>query len=141
MTALFPNMSVYFKEKPDLFRIYAKKGFKIILIFGSLFAFFIGLFSNEIIDIFFDNRYNPSKIILVYLSWNLILFSIFNFIGSLLGASDNQKTLSILSFFYALVNSIILWIFSKYGAISLSIGFVISAIINLTYHWIIMSKN
>ena len=65
------------------------------------------------------------------------MFGIFCKIGTVLNSFDKQKILAILSIIYGVLCLSVFFYGSRFGAIGLAWAFVISAYINMTYHWVV----
>ncbi len=141
MSVLFPHLSKLFTEDKKKYQTQVKSIFSLITIAGIVLAFAVALFRNEVVFLIYGEEYRQTGYVMAYQCWYLVFFALFCFIGTILGSSDKQKLLSILSVFYALVSTPIIWIGSKYGAEALSVSFIIASIINMIYHWIVLQKN
>jgi O-antigen/teichoic acid export membrane protein len=115
LVALFPNQAKEFVRNQQRFTTKA-----------SLMLYFISVASTGNV--------------LTLQCWYMILFSMFGFIGNTLGAADKQKWIASLSIFYACVNAPLLWYCSKNGAIGLSYGYIVGALLNMTYHIYYLQK-
>ena len=140
LSAIYPNLSKLFELDKTKYINKIRIGFNLIAFIGLLGGFVITLFGNEIVYILFGNEYANTGKVMAYQVWYLVFFSFFGFIGGILSSSDKQKELSILSIFYAAVSVPFLWYGSMYGAIGLSIAFIIASCINLSYHWYFMNR-
>jgi O-antigen/teichoic acid export membrane protein len=140
MTAVFPNLTkLYTKDRLNYINK-IRSGFKLLIYFGVLGAVIITLFKYEIVELVYGKLYFNTALVLTYQVWFMVTFSIFNFIGTILSSSDNQKLLTYLSIVYAIISVTILWLGSFYGAEYISLSFLIASFINLTYHWYFMEK-
>ena len=140
LTAIFPMLSRIAIHDPIKFKIRIKSLLNITILFGVWASFCFALFSRDLISLLYGEAYiNTSKIILTQ-CWFTLMFAIFCIIGTVLSAFDKQRLLAILSMIYTLISFPIFYFGSKFGAIGLSISFVIAAFINMTYHWIYFIK-
>tara|TARA_E500000331_G_scaffold123539_1_gene121042 strand:+ start:7678 stop:9099 length:1422 start_codon:yes stop_codon:yes gene_type:complete len=140
LTAFFPTLSKLYTNDFSKYKRDVIKALKLIFLLGIVAATFFSLFKVEIVLLIFGIEYKDASNVLAYQVWFMLFFSIFNFIGSILSSSDNNWLLTFLSLAYCVVSVTILWFSSFYGAEMLSIGFLVSAIINLFYHWFFMEK-
>lgn len=140
MTAMFPNLAKLYSNDRLNYINKIRSGFKLLIYFGVLGAVIITLFKYEIVELVYGKKYLNTALVLTYQVWFMVTFAIFNFIGSILSSSDNQKLLSYLSIMYAIVSVSILWFGSFHGAEYISLSFLIASFINLTYHWYFMEK-
>jgi O-antigen/teichoic acid export membrane protein len=141
MTAIFPDLSRLFITDKSTYIKIIRNGFQLLIYFGTFSAILVTLFRHEIVILVYGEKYLSTALVLTYQVWFMVVFSIFNFIGSILSSSDNQKVLSYLSILYAIVSVSILWFGSMRGAEFISLSFLLSSLINLTYHWYFMEKS
>jgi O-antigen/teichoic acid export membrane protein len=141
MTAIFPNLSKLYHIDKDSYIKTIRSGFQFLIYFGVFGAIIITLFRNEIVNLVYGEKYANTALVLTYQVWFMVAFAIFNFIGSILSSSDEQKLLSYLSIMYAIVSVSILWFGSFHGAEYISLSFLLASFINLTYHWYFMEKS
>lgn len=135
MVALFPNLSKDAFSNPSLFLD------KIIKILTTMFPLavyiccLIALFRNEIVYILFGDAYKSTGVVMSTQCWYIVMNFLFCLFGNVWAATKHDKLLSILSIVYACVNTPILWYTSRYGATIMSCGYIIGAVINMTYHY------
>lgn len=110
------------------------------LLFGGYCCMSIAFFCCEFVTFLYGENYLGAADVMVYQCWYLVYNAIFCLIGYSLAAMKRDKGLAILSLCFALVNTPIFWILSHYGALPLSYGFVLGAIINMIYHIIYLNK-
>lgn len=134
LNSLFPNLAKYYETDYVKFLKLIKIAFVTIFLFGILGAFFISVFRSEVVELLYGSTYAKSSDVIAIQCWFTVLFGIFCLIGTILSAVRKQVLLSKLSFVYAAVSVPCLLVGAKYGAVGLSIGFVISGVINMTYH-------
>ena len=139
-SAYFPNQSQLFATDREKFASQTKKILLLVALFVSISAFGVSLFRYEIVDILYGQQYIGAVDVMAYQSWYMALYALFCLNGNTLGAADSQKKLAICSIVYAVLSTPILYYSSKFGAIGLSIGFIITSFINLLYIYPIMMK-
>ncbi|WP_396186345.1 oligosaccharide flippase family protein [Flavobacterium sp.] len=140
MTALFPNLSKLYYENKESYKDKIKTALFAIAVLGVFGAVTVSFFRSEIVSLLYGNAYQSTGLVMAYQCWFIIAFAFFCFFGSIFSSADKQKLLSYLSIAYAIVSVPILWIGSKYGAEYLSLAFIITAVINMSYHWYFMQK-
>jgi O-antigen/teichoic acid export membrane protein len=140
MTALFPNLSKLYHIDKEVYKAKIKKALTAIAILGVFGAITVSLFSTEIVSIIYGKSYRNTGLVMTYQCWFTIAFAFFCFFGSIFSSADKQKLLSYMSIAYATVSVPILWKGSHYGAEYLSLAFIITAMINMSYHWYFMQK-
>jgi O-antigen/teichoic acid export membrane protein len=140
MTALFPNLSKLYLLNKESYKEKIQTALFAIALLGVLGAITVSFFRSEIVTILYGKAYQNTGLVLTYQCWFIISFAFFCFFGSVFSSSDKQKLLSYLSISYALVSVPILWVGSHYGAEYLSLAFIITAVINMSYHWYFMQK-
>lgn len=140
LVALFPNQAKEYVRNRKRFTSKASQMLLFISIVGTIACLIISLFKDEVVLLLFGESYSSTGDVLTLQCWYMILFSIFGFIGNTLGAADKQKWIASLSIFYACVNAPLLWFSSKFGATGLSYGYLIGALLNMTYHIYYLQK-
>lgn len=140
MNALFPNLSKLYLIDKVSYKEKIKTALFAIALLGVFGAITVSFFRFEIVTLLYGKAYLNAGLVLAYQCWFIIAFAFFCFFGSVFSSSDKQKLLSILSIVYAIVSVPILWIGSFYGAEYLSLAFIITAVINMSYHWYFMQK-
>jgi len=140
MTALFPDLSKLYLSDKEAYKEKIKTALFAIALLGVFGAITVSFFRSEIVFLLYGKAYQNTGLVMAYQCWFIIAFAFFCFFGSVFSSSDKQKLLSILSIAYAVVSVPILWVGSYYGAEYLSLAFIISAVINMSYHWYFMQK-
>lgn len=140
LVALFPNQAKEFVKNQQRFTNKASLMMYFICIVGTIACLVISMFKSEVVLLLYGESYANTGEVLALQCWYMVLFSVFGFIGNTLGAADKQKWIAILSIFYACINAPLLWYCSKFGATGLSYGYLIGAVLNLTYHIYYLQK-
>ena len=135
MTAIFPNQAQLYARNKRNFGLLSKKILLFLVVIGCFLALSVSLLRNELVLILFGEIYKNTGDVMSFQCWFLVLNIIFNFIGTTFGAADRQKLLAITSFVYAGISFPILYYSAYYGAIGLSIGYIIAGVINMTYNY------
>ncbi len=141
MSALFPELSKHFILDKKVFQNKVRISFQFLIYLGVFCAVIVTFFRNEVVVLLYGNEYSATGLIMAYQCWYVVLFSIFWFFGSVFGAMDKQNLLAKLSIVYSLISVPILWYFSKFGAESVSKGYIIISVINMTYHYYYFQKS
>ncbi|MCF8320868.1 MAG: oligosaccharide flippase family protein [Flavobacterium sp.] len=140
MTALFPNLSKIYLVDKESYKEKIKTSLFAIALLGIFGAITVSFFRSEIVSLLYGKAYQNTGLVMAYQCWFIIAFAFFCFFGSVFSSSDKQKLLSYLSIAYAVVSVPILWVGSHYGAEYLSLAFIITSVINMSYHWYFMQK-
>lgn len=137
LTALYPSFSRLAITDKVLFSKRVKILLNILVIIGIWGCLCFTLFSREVVLLLYGKEYLDSVKVILTQCWFTLLFGIFCTIGTVLNSFDKQRVLAILSIVYGVLCLPVFYFGSKYGAIGLAWAFVISAYINMTYHWIV----
>jgi len=140
MTALFPNLSKLYIVDKIIYKEKIRTALFAIALLGVVGAVTVSFFSSEIVSVLYGHEYQNTSLVMTYQCWFIIAFAFFCFFGSIFSSADKQKLLSYLSIAYAIVSVPILWVGSLYGAEYLSLAFIVTAVINMSYHWYFMQK-
>lgn len=133
LTALFPNQSKLFITDKTKYWEQIKKMVWFIILAGGVMAFIITLFKNEIVILLFGEAYACTGDVMAFQCWYIVMFALFSLNGNALGASDNQKLLSIESIVFALITTPIIYYTSFRGAVGLSVGYCIASFFNVIF--------
>lgn len=140
LTALYPSLSRMSMIDFELFVKRVKNLINILVIIGIWGCLCFTLFSKEVILLLYGDAYITTARMIVIQCWYTLLFGIFCTIGTVLNSFDKQKLASFLSIIYGILSFPLYFLGAKYGALGLSWAFVISAVINMIYHWIVFKK-
>lgn len=140
MLALYPGLSRAGVNNIDHFKIVVKHALTGLVLFGTILAVSVSMFRREIILIIFGELYLSAADTLAFQCWHVLFMAVFGLIGMSLAAKDKQSMSAILSTFYALIAVPILWFGAASGAKGLAMAMLLSAVINMSYHWIIFQK-
>lgn len=140
LTAIFPMFSRLAVENIELFGKRIKTLLNIIVLFGVWGCMCFALFSKDVVLLLYGSAYLPSANVILIQCWFTVLFAIFCLIGTVLSAYDKQKLLAMLSIIYGIIATPIFFFGAKFGAIGLAWCFVVAALVNMTYHWVIFRK-
>lgn len=140
MVALFPNLAKDASSNPIQFLAKIRKILAIVVPIGVVLCCLISLFRNEVVYIIYGEAYKSTGLVMSTQCWYIVLNFMFCLFGTVWAATKHDKLLSFISVFYAIINTPILWFSSKYGASSMSCGYVVGAIINMSYHYYFFLK-
>ena len=140
LTALYPSFSRLAITDKILFSKRVKILLNILVIIGIWGCLCFTLFSKEVVLLLYGKEYLDSVKVILTQCWFTLLFGIFCTIGTVLNSFDKQRLLAILSIVYGILCLPVFFIGSRYGAIGLAWAFVISAYINMTYHWVVFKN-
>jgi O-antigen/teichoic acid export membrane protein len=131
LAAFFPSQAILFQKDVSKFGFQTKRTLFILVMLGIFMSICVSLFRNEVVLLLYGKDYGPAANVLAYQCWYFVFFSIFCVNGSVLGAANKQKQLSILSILYAIISTPLLYFFSFKGAEGLAIGYLVASTINL----------
>ena len=140
LTALYPSFSRLAITDKELFSKRVKILLNILVIIGIWGCLCFTLFSKEVVLLLYGKEYLGSVKVILTQCWFTLLFGIFCTIGTVLNSFDKQRLLAVLSIVYGILCLPVFFIGSRYGAIGLAWAFVISAYINMTYHWVVFKN-
>jgi O-antigen/teichoic acid export membrane protein len=112
-----------------------------IVIMGTIGALILSLVRGEVVLLLFGSAFRTAADATAYQCWYAVLFALLAMIGATLAARDRQKQLAWLASAYALVATPILWIGAGFGATGLAIAALLSAGLNLVYHWVALQRS
>lgn len=135
LIAAFPSLSALWVIDKVKFNKIVKTGFQYFIIVGSTLAFLFSIYVEEIVIFLFPGGYLPAVQVTKMQVWYTFLMAVNRTISIIFGASNNEKLLFKLSILNATISIPMLYIGSKYGAVGLSIGYVLSFSIMEVYLW------
>jgi len=98
------------------------------------------LFAREVVTMLFTDAYLPAVKVCQLQVWFVFLMGVNSLIGTILGATDNEKLLLRLGVANAVVSTPLLYFGSYYGALGLSYGYVISFAVFEIYVWFVFKR-
>jgi len=135
LSAIFPNLSSLWAKNKTKFHRFMSLGFGLYMLVGMTICFMFTLFSEDIVILLFPESYLPAVAITQIQVWYLFLTSVDSLIGVALGAANKEKTILRFGVVYFLVCTPSLFYGSKFGALGLSISYVLSYGACLFYVW------
>lgn len=140
LNVIFPNLSSLWVKDQGKFYHYVSFGFKWFMLLTAVLCFLFALFARELFILLFPASYMAAVKVCQMQIWYLFLTSIDSLIGTILGATNNEKIILRFGIIYCLFCTPVFFYFSQYGALGLSYGYVISFALCLVYVWHIFKK-
>ncbi|MDN3686553.1 oligosaccharide flippase family protein [Cyclobacterium jeungdonense] len=140
LVAIFPNLSALWVSNKIKFKNFVSIGFKYYMLFGMLLCFLFTLFAKELFGLIFPESYLPAVLVCQLQVWYLFLTSIDSLIGTVFGATNNERKILRLGIVNSLFSTPILFFSSQYGALGLASGMVFSFAIFQVYLWHVFRK-
>jgi O-antigen/teichoic acid export membrane protein len=141
LVAIFPNLSAMWVSHSTKFIKVIGQGFKFYMLLGMVLCFLFTVFANDIFMLLFTSNYYPAIVVCQLQIWYLFLTSIDSLIGTILGSVNKEKKILQLGIVNSLISTPILFYSSKFGAVGLASGFVLSFAIFQFYLWYVFKKN
>ena len=141
LSAIFPNLSAMWANNRSKFYKYLSTGFGVYMIASMLICFIFTLFSKEIVILLFPDGYLPAIKVCQMQVWYLFFTSVDSMVGVVLGAANKEKLILRFSIVYFLICTPVLFVSSKFGALGISYGYVISYGACLIYVWLTFKKS
>jgi O-antigen/teichoic acid export membrane protein len=135
LAAVFPNLSSLWTTDRRRLKSLVANGFQYFMLAGLLMCFSFSLFIREVVALLFPATYLPAVVVCQMQVWYLFLTSIDSGVGTILGATDNERYILRL----AIVNSVcatpLLYYGSYYGAVGLAYAYVAAFAVFQFYLW------
>jgi O-antigen/teichoic acid export membrane protein len=141
LSALFPNLSAMWSNNKEKFHRYLSVGFGLYMLGSMLVCFIFTLFSKEIVVLLFPESYFPAIRVSQMKVWYLFFISVDSLLGVVLGAANREKLILRFSVVYFIICTPVLFYSSKFGALGISYGYVISYGVSLIYVWLTFKKS
>ena len=135
LSALFPNISSLWVNDPKKFERFLSKGIQFFMVTATMVCFIFTLFVGEIITLLFKKSYIPVIHVAQLQIWYVFLLGVNSLIGTIWGATNNEKKFAKSTFINVLIAAPLLFFGSKYGAFGLSFGYVLSFALFELYLW------
>lgn len=140
LVAIFPNLSALWVSNKIQFQNFVREGFKYYMLLGMILCFLFTLYAKELFGLLFPENYAPAVMVCQLQIWYLFLTSIDSLIGTILGATNNEKKILKLGIVNSIFSTPILYFSSSYGALGLASGMVISFSCFQFYLWYVFRK-
>lgn len=141
LAAIFPNLSSLWAKDEKRFYLYISVGFKYFMLSALVISFLFTLFANEVVTLLFSDSYLPSVKVCQLQVWYVFLMGVNSLIGTIWGATNKEKLILKTAIINALISTPMLYYGSKFGAMGLSYGYVISFAIFEVYLWSVFKKS
>lgn len=141
LIAIFPNLSSLWVSNIAKFKNVISEGFKYYILLGIIMSFMFTMFAYEILGFLFSPSYLPAVIVCQLQIWFLFLSSVDSLIGTILGATNNEKKILKLGIINSILSTPIIFYASYYGAMGLSIAYLTSFSFFQFYIWYIFKKS
>jgi O-antigen/teichoic acid export membrane protein len=141
LSALFPNLSNLWMSDQEKFKNAINTGVRLFFLVALTMCFVYTSFAEFIIKLFFSAKYFSIISISQMQIWFVFLMGINSFIGTIWGATNNERMLVKSSIINAVISLPMLYYGSKFGALGLSYGYVVSFAIFEVYLWIDFKKS
>lgn len=140
LSAVFPNLSALWAKDQTKFASVISEGLRYFLLSSLVLCALFTLFAREVVLLLFTEDYLPAVEVCQLQVWFIFLMGINSLIGTILGATNNEKLLFKFGIINALISTPMLFLGSYYGALGLSYGYVISFALFEVYLWIVFKK-
>ncbi len=135
LVAVFPNISaLWVTDRKRLTRLVGH-GFRYFMLIGLVLCFGFTLFVRDLVSLLFKPEYLPAVLVCQLQIWYLYLTSIDSCVGTILGATDNEKKILRLAIVNSLVATPLLFFGSTYGAVGLAAAYALSFAVFQFYLW------
>lgn len=135
LAAVFPNLSSLWVTDRSRLRALVANGFQYFMLAGLLMCFSFSLFIREVVGLLFPVSYLPAVVVCQMQVWYLFLTSIDSGVGTILGATDNERYILQLAIVNSLCATPLLYYGSYYGAVGLAYAYVVAFAVFQFYLW------
>lgn len=135
LSAIFPNLSAIWTKDSQRFYLLVAKGIRFMILSALLLCFLFTLFAKDIVVLLFSASYLPSVEVCQLQVWYVFLMGVNSFIGTVWGAENKEKLILKTAIINAIISTPLLFFGSKYGALGLSYGYVVSFALFEIYLW------
>ncbi len=140
LAAVFPNLSSLWVSDRGRLKSLVSRGFQYFMLAGLFLCFSFSLFIREVVEVLFPVSYLPAVVVCQMQVWYLFLTSIDSAVGTILGATDNERYILQLGIVNSLCATPLLFYGSYYGAIGLAYAYVIAFAVFQFYLWYVFRK-
>ena len=135
LAAVFPNLSSLWVSDRSRLKALVANGFQYFMLAGLLMCFSFSLFIREVVGLLFPVSYLPAVVVCQMQVWYLFLTSIDSGVGTILGATDNERYILQLAIVNSLCATPLLYYGSYYGAVGLAYAYVAAFAVFQFYLW------
>lgn len=140
LVAIFPNLSALWFTNQNKFKKFVVTGFQYYMLLGMVLCFLFTLFAKDFLMLIFPASYLPAVTLCQLMVWYLFLTSVDSLIGTILGATNNEKIILRLGIVHSILSTPVLYFSSQYGALGLTSGMVLSFSVFQFYLWYVLKK-
>lgn len=141
LSAIFPNLSSLWTNDKEKFYHYISKGLKYFMILALVLCFLFTLVAKEVVVILFTDEYLPAIKVCQLQIWFVFLMSVNSLIGTIWASTNKEKLILKTGIINALISTPMLFYASRFGALGLSYGYIISFAIFEIYLWVTFVKS
>ncbi|MBB4080490.1 O-antigen/teichoic acid export membrane protein [Lewinella aquimaris] len=135
LAAVFPNLSSLWVSDRGRLKSLVSNSFQFFMLAGLFMCFSFSLFIREVVDLLFPASYLPAVVVCQMQIWYLFLTSIDSGVGTILGATDNERYILQLGIVNSLCATPLLFYGSKFGAVGLAYAYVVAFAVFQFYLW------
>jgi len=135
LSAIFPNLSSLWAKDKEKFYHYITTGMKYFILLSLIMCFMFTIFAREIVVTLFTDEYLPAIKVCQLQIWFVFLMSVNSSVGTIWASTNKEKLIFKTGVINALISTPMLFFGSRYGALGLSYGYVISFTIFEFYLW------
>ena len=140
VTAVYPILAHSFVQDRQGYIAQVQKLFLGLSAVGFFFSLTLGLFSKEIVLVFFGAQYSPGIIPFAIQIWTACIIMMLSFIGNLFLSANKERTLVLLSVSNCVIIGASSYIGARFGALGLAMGSWASFVVGFCVHWIFVRR-
>jgi O-antigen/teichoic acid export membrane protein len=142
MKAVFPALSIYYKESPDAFKALFQRSFKVMFLIGFSLATVIFVLSDKIILTIFGAEYAPASGALKILVWSTAIIFIGTVQTHTTRASDRQRFTAKVVTSSAILNLLAnFWLIPRYSLYGAAIATLAAELFTFVFHSGYLARN
>jgi O-antigen/teichoic acid export membrane protein len=141
LSAIFPNLSSLWAEDKERFYRIVTNGIKYFIIAALVLCFTFTMFARELVVILFTDEYLPAIQVCQLQIWFVFLMSVNSLIGIIWASTNKEKLILKTGIVNAIISTPLLFYTSRFGALGLSYGYIISFAIFEVYLWIVFVRS
>ncbi len=142
MKAVFPALSIYFKQSPEAFKALFERSFKVMFLIGFSLASVIFVLADKIVLTIFGAEYAPAAGALKILVWSTAIIFIGTVQTHTTRASDRQRFTAKVVTTSAVLNLLLnFWLIPKYSLYGAAIATLGAELFTFLFHSGYLAKN
>ncbi len=142
MKAVFPALSIYFKQSPEAFKALFERSFKVMFLIGFSLASVIFVLADKIVLTIFGVEYAPAAGALKILVWSTAIIFIGTVQTHTTRASDRQRFTAKVVTTSAVVNLLLnFWLIPKYSLYGAAIATLGAELFTFLFHSGYLARN